>query len=183
MKYDAAISNAWAEAGEAAKGENPAIRFLSDKYEVDIGKKSVLSVSCNIPARPYLVILILHYLKSVKKGLSLLKGEWISFREIPGGEGYYPAFRKRVIDTVLRKYKESPEALLDLVESFGARKAGLADISVIIEVFYGVPVLINFWKGDEDFGPDANVLFDKSIKDIFCAEDIVVMSELVAHSI
>jgi len=38
-------------------------------------------------------------------------------------------------------------------------------------------------RGDEEFGPEANILFDKSITDIFCTEDIVVLSEHAAAHI
>jgi len=36
-------------------------------------------------------------------------------------------------------------------------------------------------KADEEFGPDANILFDKNISGIFCTEDIVVLTELIVH--
>ena len=34
-----------------------------------------------------------------------------------------------------------------------------------------------------DVGPEINVLFDKSISDIFCTEDVVVLAEIVAYNI
>jgi len=50
----------------------------------------------------------------------------------------------------------------------------------VVDVFKGVPVLVELWAGDDEFGPEANMLFDKSIRDIFCIEDIVVLGGFVA---
>jgi hypothetical protein len=49
--------------------------------------------------------------------------------------------------------------------------------------FEGVPALVKVWKPDEDFGPDANIYFDRSIREIFCTEDIVVLAGIIAASL
>jgi hypothetical protein len=58
-----------------------------------------------------------------------------------------------------------------------------ADIGIILDVFAGVPALIELWRADTEFGPEANLLFDKSITGIFCTEDIVVLAESIAGSL
>ena len=183
MEYNTAISKSWEEFEKLAKEKSVTVEFFNDSYNVDIKNKSITSLSCNIPAKPYLVILILHYLIKKLAGLPRVKDEWISFNELVGGPGYYPTFKKRVIDVIKRKYSPKPDALFDLIERFKGKKTQLADISIILKTFENVPILINFWRGDEEFGPEANVLFDKTIQDIFCTEDIVVLSEIITHSI
>ena len=183
MGYEAAHSKAWDDLKALTEKQDHAVSFLHDTYDVDIGKESVLSKFCNVPAKPSLAVLILHYLAKRLKGLPDTKGDWISFKELAGGEGYYPTFKKRVIDVVTRKYGEKPDTLFGLVERFNAKKIQIADISVALEAFEGVPLLITLWRGDEEFGPEANVLFDRSITDIFCTEDVTVFAETIAHSI
>ena len=183
MEYQVALDKAWQELASLTEEKRFSIHFLGDMYDVDLEKKSILSESCNIPAKTYLSILMLHYLIKKTKGLPPVAGEWISFKELVGGEGYYPVFKKRVIETIKRKHEEDPESLLELVERFRAKKAQVADVSVALETFESVPFLITFWKGDDEFGPELNVLYDKSITDISCTEDIVVLSEIVAHTI
>ena len=56
-------------------------------------------------------------------------------------------------------------------------------MGIIIHPIQEVSILITISKADEEFGPDANILFDKNISDIFCTEDIVVLTEMVAHLI
>ena len=183
MGYKDALLKAWRELERVAQEKNYSVKFLADTYTVELKEKRVISLSCNVPAKDYTAILILHYLLKKLKGLPSVKGEWISFRELSGGAGYYPVFKKRVIGTIMRKFKADPRALLESLERLCGKKTQVADVSVALEVFDQVPILITFWKGDDEFGPEANVLYDKNITNIFCTEDIVVISEIVAHSV
>jgi len=183
MGYDAALSKAWSELDRVSKEKKISINFLADTYEVDLENRRVFSLSCNAPAKVYLVILILHYLIRRAEGLPSVTGEWIDFRQLDGGQGYYPTFRKRVISAIAKKYGKNPEALLKLGERFKVNPANFADASIILETFENIPILIELWKADEEFSPEVNLLFDKSIKDILCTEDIVILSEFVAHNI
>jgi hypothetical protein len=183
MGYDVAISKSWLELENATKEKSLSVRFLTDEYSVDLVNKKILSLSCNVPTKDYLTILMLHYLTQHLRGLPLTTGEWVEFRQLEGGQGYYPTFKNRVIGTVIRKYGGNPEAILELTKRFNARRHDIADFSVVLDAFENVPILIELWKSDEEFGPEANVLFDKNIKDIFCTEDIVVLSEFIAHKI
>ena len=47
---------------------------------------------------------------------------------------------------------------------------------------YEVPLFITLWKGDDEFGPETNVLFDRSIIDIFPTANITVLSETLVHT-
>ncbi len=183
MKYQVALSKAWSQLQEITKEKNFTLRFLNDNYTIDLENRRVLSSACNVPVKPYYSILILHYLTQKLLQLPLMQGEWISFKELSGGQPYYPAFKKRVLELILRKYKDKPEGLMQLNRRFACRKESVADISVALDVFDNVEVLITFWRGDEEFGPEANMLFDKNISNIFCTEDIVVLAEIIAHSI
>jgi len=183
MGYAAALSKAWSGLDDIGKGRNITVRFLCDEYTVDLQNRRVLSLSCNAPAKDYISILILHYLKQKLIGLPAISGEWITFQQLDGGQGYFSTFKKRVIDPIMKKYGWNPKAILDLPERFKAKRIQLADFSIVLEVFDNIPVLITLWQGDEEFGPQANILFDKSIKDILCTEDIVILAEFVARNI
>ena len=183
MGYEVAVTKAWSQLEIPTKDKKLSVRFLADEYSLDLENRRILSLSCNVAVKEFLVILILHYLIKRLRGLPSLAGEWISFRQLDGGGGYYPTFRKRVIQTIARKYGAKPDALLNLKKRFKTSEVDLADVGIIVETFEKVPLLIEMWRGDEEFGPEVNVLFDKSITDIFCTEDIVILSEFVAHAI
>jgi hypothetical protein len=181
--YDLAIDRAWdALVGLKATGKI-SVRFLADEYSIDLEGKKVLSLSCNIAAKDFTAVLILHYLIQKLKGLPALTGEWLTFRELSGIEGYYPAFRKRAIEPIIRKYGNNPEGLSSTAAGLAARKINEADAAVILDALSGVPVLIKLWKADAEFAADANIYFDRSVTGIFCTEDIVVLAGIIASQL
>ncbi|MBM3254993.1 MAG: DUF3786 domain-containing protein [Candidatus Omnitrophica bacterium] len=165
MGYAVALDKSWKELEALKAGDSFLVKFLADEYSIDCKAKTVFSLSCNARAKDFTAILILHYLASKIKGLPPETKEWVSFKELSSGEQYYPAFRKRAIEPIIRKYGRNSEG---------------ADIILPLSVFEGVPVLVKFWRGDDEFGPEANMLFDKSIAKIFCTEDVAVLGGLVA---
>jgi len=166
MSYEIAKGKAWEELCNLKPAKKLEVKFLGDGYEVDPKERTILSLSCNVPAKDFYVVLILHYLIKKLQGLPKATGEWLTFRELAEVEGYFDAFKKRAIDPIIRKYGSQPQ-----------------DSAITVDAFEGLPVLIKIWKPDEDFGPDANIYFDKSIKEIFCIEDIVVLAGIVAASL
>ena len=183
MGYEIAIERSWDELIKLDPDKNISVKFLNDEYSVDLENRAIFSLSCNVKAKDFTAILILHYLVAELKGLPELTGEWVSFKNLSGVEGYEGAFRKRVIEPIIRKYGRTPDELLKVLERFPGRKLVQADVSVSILAFEGVPIAVELWRGDDEFGPEANMLFDKSIKDIFCTEDIVVLAGIAAYSI
>jgi len=183
VEYEAALNKAWSQLVPEIPADKKEIRFLADDYDIDLINRRVLSAACNVPAKGYISIILLHYLLKSLKGIPAATGEWISFRDLDGGQAYYPTFKSRVLEPILRKYGSDPEAICGLIKRFDAVKAQHADAGVILKALEGVPILITMTGADEDFGAQANMLFDKSIKDIFCTEDVTVLSEIIAHSI
>ena len=183
MSYEAAINKAWDVLAKLNPSEASAVKFLADEYTVDFKEKKVLSLSCNAQAKDFTAILILHYLVHQINGLPKLTGEWLSFKELSGVEGYLPAFKKRTLEPILKKYGSHPEGILSALDRLPGRRVDQGDIGIVIEVFEGVPVLITLWRPDEEFGPEVNMLFDKGIVKIFCTEDIVVLAGIIATQV
>ena len=183
MSYEVAMGKAW---DGLARTNPPAcfnLRFLADEYEIRLSDRTVISLSCNVPAKDFSAILILHYAAQRYKGLPVLDNQWQSFRELAGVEGYADAFRKRSIEPIIRKYGKNPQGIFDVFNRIPAKRINQADAAIIIDAFERVPALVELWAGDDEFAPEANMLFDKSITNIFCTEDIVVLAGLIAAAI
>jgi len=185
MSYVQALDKAWNEIAAETTEKRFSVKLLSDIYEIDLDRKVALSSSCNVPAKDHVTIILLHYLgqKLAFKTLPQPAGEWIDFNELVGGEGYYPAFKKRTIDHVVKKYGQNPEDLLRVTQRMPAKVANFSDVSVIIYPFVEIGILIKISKGDEELGPAANILYDRNISKIFCTEDIVVLTEIIVHQL
>jgi hypothetical protein len=142
MAYAVALEKAWQEVAGAVSQNIFSVKFLADEYSVDCDKKSVMSLSCNVPAKEFTAIILLHYIARKHKGLPQLTGKWLTFREFSGIEGYFDAFKKRSIEPIIRKYGKNPEGLLEVLKRLPSRKADGGDVGIIVDVFEGVPVLI-----------------------------------------
>lgn len=185
MGYETALKKAWDDIKNAAKDGHLTVKFLSDEYDIDIDKRSLLSRSCNIPAKDHVSIILLHYYarKLRDKNLPGPTGDWVDFRSLEGGDAYFPAFRKRTTDYLIKKFGRDSIALIESANRFPSRGYERADRGVIIYPFEDVPILIIVNMADEEFGADANILFDRSIGKIFCTEDIVVLTDIVAREL
>jgi hypothetical protein len=157
MGYETALRKAWEGLEAAGIGPRETVRFFGEELRVEPGKRAVLD-SEGRPVKDFTAILVLHYLRRKLAGLPPLTGKWISFKELDGGEQYYPAFRARAIEPLLKKQ--------------GAGR----DLKVTLEPFEGVPLQVVMWAGDEEFPPEATILFDASIRDILCTEDTAVLA-------
>jgi hypothetical protein len=122
-------------------------------------------------------ILVLHYLNGVST--KDLAGEWISYKDIPSARFYLDAFNRRVKNPLVSTFGEDPDRLPPIAEElFGATTGSIGDISIQIQAFPKMPIMLVIWKGDEEFASDGTILFDRSIDDIFSAEDI---TEIASH--
>ena len=125
-------------------------------------------------------VLILHYLN--KTDARELSGELITYREIPSGEFYYPAFRKRAEIPMLSAFGQDPKLLETTAPQIGGRVAeGFGDAAARFLPLPKVPVTLVIWGGDEEFEPSGKILFDKSISHFLSTEDVAWVSGMIVY--
>ena len=125
-------------------------------------------------------VLILHYLQGA--GGSAVTGKWISYQEIPDGRFYMDAFTRRAKDPLVRTFGDRPELLAELsTQIYGAAPFEHGDVSVAFDAFPFVPIALIMWKGDEEFPPEGNILFDESVSEVLSAEDIAWLAGMAVY--
>jgi hypothetical protein len=125
-------------------------------------------------------ILLLHYLNGARG--SRVLGEWIAYQEVPDGKFYLDAFLRRAKNPMVQAFGNQPELLVKLAMSvYGAKPLDQGDFSVVVQALPMVPVALILWKGDEEFPPEGNILFDRSVSDILSAEDIAWLAGMIIY--
>ena len=164
------------------KNGNPAIRvsFLNQEHVIQIEPEVDVVLQHNgepvpIPEK----ILILHYLLRAR-GESLQRN-LITFRQVPEGPFYYPAFVQRTLDPLARTFGANPQQLFDCGFELGAVPDELGDASITLKSLPRIPVTIVVWGGDDELPPQANILFDQSIVSYLSTEDIAVLSSMIVY--
>jgi hypothetical protein len=154
------------------------LNFLNFDYRIKLPEGEVNSVDSTetVPVRDK--ILILHYFIRAKG--TPLTGKLITYKELQEGINYYPTFFKRAIEPIINNFKDEPEKLPEIVAKIGGHKSDYGDIAVTIDAFSKVPVTIVLWRGDKEFPPDGNILFDSTISDYLPTEDVTIICEIIA---
>ncbi len=154
------------------------IQYLNRAYLVTVPEIeiSLTDSGDEVPIRDK--VLILHYLTSAKGTLATNK--LITFKELPGGANYFPAFYKRAIKPLLDYFGKEPHLLVAAAEKLGGHKADYGDVAVTISAFSRVPITIVLWQGDEEFAPQGSIIFDATVSDYLSTEDINVLCETIA---
>ena len=128
-------------------------------------------------------VLLLHYLYGAWSSSGpVITGEWIAFQDVPDGRFYLDAFLKRAKDPLVRTFGHDPELLVEITTRvYDTMPFDHGDFSVVVRAFPLVPVALILWKGDEEFPPEGNILFDQNISDILSAEDIAWLAGMVIY--
>ncbi len=183
MKLESAITMSWDNLLGSGISNNTKVKFLGEEYIVNIQHRKVLSLPLNTPIEDHLTVLILHYLSQKIAGLPVVSGEYLSFNGLSVINSFAEVFKKRSTDVIMKRFGDNVFDILSALDYLPAKKINRADVAIVVEAFEGVPILIELWEPDEEFGPEANILFDKSITKILCVEDIVVLAEVVARAV
>lgn len=154
-----------------------AIQYLNQSYLISLPDAEISLVDSTeaVPMRDR--VLILHYFISAEG--TALANKLITFRELPEGRVYSPTFDQRTIRPILRYFGQAPHLLVEAGQKLGGHKADYGDVSLTISAFSRVPITIVLWRGDEEFTPQGNVVFDASISDYLHTEDIIVLCETI----
>lgn len=124
-------------------------------------------------------VLILHYLAA--KGEKKSSGRWISFREIPGAAFYYAAFVKRAVDPFKKTFGKEVGLFIKAAKSLNGKAIDAGNAGFEFSIFPHVSLQVILWEGDEEFLPEANILFYNTIGDIFSPEDVAWLAGMLVY--
>jgi len=105
----------------------------------------------------------------------------ISFAQLPGGQAYCNAFKKRAVQQIEREFGSNPQALYKAAELLDAVKADFGDFSVKIYALPLVPVYAVLWSTKTEFPPSANIIYDSSIIHYLSTEQTAMLGELTCQ--
>ena len=153
------------------------LNYLNQPYHITLPDVEISLGDSKVEVPLKDKILILHYF-TLAKGTPAT-GILITYKQLPGGVSYFPAFSQRAIAPFVKHFGNDPELLIKAVAKSGGSEADHGDVSVTINAFNHVPITLVLWKGDEELAPNGNILFDANISDYLSTEDVTVLSETV----
>ena len=124
-------------------------------------------------------ILILHYLLNASG--DPLTGRTIDFRQVPEGGFYWSAFVSRAQKPLLETFGHDLTLYAEVAATLGGEPLALGDAAARFMAFPRVPITHVLWGGDEEFPPEATILFDETAPGYLPTEDIAAISGALVY--
>ena len=133
-----------------------------------------------LPPLPTQTFLLRYLLESKDVAWS---GEWKTFREMPWGEMYIKPYTGRVLTRAAFTFGPRVAAFRAAAEKMGATPVKHGDAGFEFDLVGGYKMRILVWEGDDEFPPNAQVLYSDNFADGFAAEDRVVSGDILIGTI
>ncbi len=143
--------------GARKNGARIVVKCLGKDFEVD-GQGAIRS-HCHTHAW-FSLPLLTYILYSRGEGAS---GRWVPFRELENGRSWAPLFERRCeqpLKQIADSHGDLFEDLITLFSGSSSHNNFSADVSVVLYPLPKVPVLICYWKPDEDMESKLHLFFD-----------------------
>ena len=124
-------------------------------------------------------ILFLRYLLDGK--FTPPTGVFRTYREFPWGEVYLQQFTGRCIKRFAFSYNAKPDLLARIMARLPAHPVKMGDAGYELELMEGLSMQFILWLGDDEFPPNAQILFSENFKDAFTAEDMANIGDIVLN--
>lgn len=159
------------------------VRLLYADYAVTWPEFSITSETedafalKNLPAQ----MLIIRYL--LEGRASVGTGAFLPYREMPWGEVYIKPFTGRCLTRAAFTFGTRLAAFQAAMGKLPAIPLKNGDASYQVEIMPGYEVRIIIWEGDDEFPPNAQILFSDNFPQAFSAEDRTVVGDILISDV
>jgi len=135
------------------------IRIFGKSFSIDL-KGNMFS---DIHINPWIVSAVMGYMLTCK-GVPLTE-KWVPFRELEGGREKNGLFTQRSERSFKKIADAYPHLFEDLILLFNGKQVANhyeSDISLVLHPLPMLPILICYWKKEENMESDLHLFFDSS---------------------
>ena len=124
-------------------------------------------------------VLILHYMMAEPEQPS--SGRWIAYREIPGASFYFSAFVKRAIDPLKKVFGSNLPGFIHAAERLNGKRISTGDAAFEFRVLPNILLQLVLYTGDDEFPPEANILFNDAVSKLLLPEDAAWLAGMLVY--
>ena len=162
-------------------GKEFTLRLLGRDFAISHPDYAIRALDSGaIPPLPAQTFLLRYLLESwdIRWG-----GEWKTFREMPWGEMYIKPYTGRVLTRAAFTFGTRVAAFRTAAEKMGGLPLPNGDAGYQFDLIGGYRMRILVWEGDDEFPPNAQVLYSDNFSEGFAAEDRVVAGDILISTI
>ena len=158
-------------------GEKFYVNLLGKTYAITHPVYSIQPAVLPLPTQTFL-------LRWLLEGKQIAwAGDWKTFREMPWGELYIKPYTGRVLTRAAFTFGTRVAAFRAACEKMGAKSVKHGDAGYELELVDGYYVRILVWEGDDEFPPNAQILYSDNFATGLGAEDRVVAGDILISMI
>ena len=162
-------------------GREFTVRLLGRDYAIAHPDYAIRALEVGaIPPLPAQTFLLRYLLESKDVAWN---GAWKTFREMPWGEMYIKPYTGRVLTRAAFTFGTRVAAFRAAAEKMGALPLPNGDAGYQFDFAGGYRMRILVWEGDDEFPPNAQVLYSDNFAEGFAAEDRVVAGDILISTI
>ena len=166
--------------GTAFDGAAFTVRLLGTDYRVAYPAAAVTMPDGSVPPLPLQTFLLrLLLLGKTAPADNTFK----TFRELPWGEVYIKPFTGRVLTRAAFAFGTRLAAFRAAAEKLGGVPLGHGDAGYEFTLFDNYRLRLLVWEGDDEFPPNAQLLYTANFAEGFAAEDRVVAGDLLISAL
>ncbi len=174
-------AQAVARAGVRWEGSEFYVNLLGREYAISHPDYAIRSLDGGpVPPLPTQTFLLRYLLESRNGAWA---GGWKTFREMPWGEMYIQPYTGRVLTRAAFTFGTRLNSFRAACEKMGALPVAHGDAGYEFSLIGGYKMRILIWEGDDEFPPNAQVLYSDNFAEGFAAEDRVVAGDILISAI
>jgi len=112
-----------------------------------------------------------------------LTGQWVSFAELPDGRMYDLAYQGYSGNELVKTFGLDRDSFRAANEKSGGVEASLGDAAYLYYALPHLPLLVNYWCGDEDFPSSCKILFDRSASHYLPTDVCAILGSMLTRKI
>lgn len=162
-------------------GKELTVGLLNRKFAISHPVYSIRATDGgSVPPLPTQTFLLRYFLE----GKSLpAQGNWLTFREMPWGELYIKPYTGRVLTRAAFTLGTRVADFRKAAQAMGAQEVSNGDAGYQFNLVGEYAMRILVWEGDDEFPPNAQVLYSDNFAQGFAAEDRVVAGDILISTI
>jgi hypothetical protein len=112
-----------------------------------------------------------------------LTGQWVSFADLPDGRMYSQAFQGYSGEELVKIFRLDVNAFRIACEKGGGVATSTGDAAYIFYALPRLPLLVNYWCGDEDFPSSCKILFDSSVSHYLPTDVCAILGSMLTRKL
>ena len=169
------------EFAKSKDGDEFTLDYIGEGYQLSFPEFEARKAKTGEECWAGLRFLFLYYFDTADG--ARLADRWISYRELPDGMFYVHAFQGYSGARLVKAFENDLVRFREAASKAGGEPLSHGDAGFMFRALPKVPLAVVYWAGDDEFAPNANVLFDASAGHYLSTDGLAVLGRELCSKI